>query len=312
MSQPVVTIAALCYNNSRYVIETLESIKAQTYPYVEVLLVDDCSTDHSVEVIQDWLRQHHIHYWQLIRHSANQGVTKTLNEVIGKASGKYFKAIACDDILLPEYTAYMVHQFEQLTDDYALLYSDVQTIDEHATPFGTSPFTERGWNKEAAIPSGDIFDQLADWCFIPAVSTIMRTSVVQQLQFSEYLKVEDWDMWLKIAKQYKIKGLNVQFCQYRIHSASVYQQKSPTYQDHELQTVKQHMGHSLVADKKIKDFIYERSIRLYMNGGDRAAYWLWQRFLIKKTIPNAVNFLMALLGIRYEKRLKWKQQLQQK
>jgi len=305
MSQPIVTIGALCYNNSRYLVETLDSILQQDYPYIEVILVDDCSKDDSVQVIKDWLQDKKLS-WRFIQHTQNRGVTKTLNEVIDKASGKYFKAIACDDILLPTYCSYMVERFEQLMDDYAMIYSDVITIDENSNVFGTTPFTERQWDDESKIPSGDLFDQLADWCFIPAVSTIMRTNILQQLRFSEHLKVEDWDMWLKMSKQYKIKGVFAALAQYRIHSASVYQQKSPAYQDHELQTVKQYLGHSTVADKKIKDYIYKQSILLYMNGGSRPAYWLWQRFKIKKTPQNAANFLLAALGINYKKRKQWK------
>lgn len=75
------------------------------------------------------------------------------------------------------------------------------------------------------VPSGKLFDQLAGWCFIPAVGTFMRTSVLKELKFDETLMVEDWDMWLQMARKYQIKGIVPAMGRYRIHSASLYQQK---------------------------------------------------------------------------------------
>lgn len=307
-SFPLVTVVGLCYNHSRYVLETLESIRQQTYPNLEVLLFDDCSKDDSVEVIKKWLQQHQLN-WKLIQHSNNQGITKSLNESLDLASGKYYKVIACDDMLLPEFIATMVNRFELLSDDYAMIYSDVLTINDQSEVFGQTPFAERGWDSEDKIPSGKLFDQLAGWCFIPAVGTFMRTKYLKEIKFDENLMIEDWDMWLQIARRFQIKGVAIAMAKYRIHSESMYQIQSPAYQDAELRIVKKHMGFSNVADKKIKEYIYKKSISLYMHGGLRPLYWLWQRFLIKRSIKNALHVAIALFGIDYEEKAKWKKRV---
>lgn len=305
VSMPLVTVVALCYNHSRYVVETLESIKQQTYPNIEVILIDDCSNDDSTEVINKWLKDNEIS-WKFIKHISNKGVTKSLNESLNLATGKFYKAIACDDILLPHFISAMVERFEELPGDYALIYSDVQIINESSEVFGTTPFTERGWDTDEKVPSGKLFDQLAGWCFIPALGTIIRTSVLNELRFDESLMIEDWDMWLRISKKYQIKGLADSMSQYRIHANSVYQQKSPVYRDHELRVVENHLGYSKAADEKINDFIYRQSILLYMHNGNRPLHWLWKRFLIKKTVNNFFHVLFALLSISYKEKEKWK------
>lgn len=305
MQQPLVTVVALCYNHRRYVVETLESIRKQTYPHLEVMVVDDCSTDDSVNIIQSWLAEN-APEWIFIRHQQNKGVCKSLNETLDLAKGKYYKAIACDDVLLPQFISTMVERFEALSEDYAMIYSDVLTINEHSEVFGKSPFTERGWDSEEKVPSGKLFDQLAGWCFIPAPGTFMRTSVLQEIRFDENLMVEDWDMWLQMAKRYLIKGIPEAMVYYRIHSASMYQQKSPAYRDHELRTVEKHLGYSKAADEAIKDFIYRQSKLLYLHNGDRQLYWLWRRFLIHKTLKNFLHVLLGLLHIRYEQKKVWK------
>jgi hypothetical protein len=192
----------------------------------------------------------------------------------------------------------MVERFELLQDEYAMIYSDVQTINEYSEIFGDTPFAERNWDTDAKVPSGELFDQLAGWCFIPAPGTFIRTKVLQEIRFDENLLFEDWDMWLQIAKRYKIKGIAGAMVKYRIHSASMFQQKSPAYMDHELRTVEKHLGHSLDGDEKINNFIYNQSVILYLNKGNRAEYWLKKRFLHRKTIKNLVNYLVVLVRSR--------------
>jgi glycosyltransferase involved in cell wall biosynthesis len=307
-SLPLVTVVGLCYNHSRYVIETLESIKQQTYPNLEVILIDDFSKDDSVTVVEQWLKEKQLN-WKFIKHSSNKGVTKSLNESLDLAKGKYYKAVACDDVLLPEFITTMVSQFEELTNEYALIYSDVITINDQSEVFGQTPFAERGWDTEEEVPSGKLFDQLAGWCFIPAVGTFMRTKVIKEIKFDEKLMVEDWDMWLEISKRYLIKGILPAMGKYRIHNLSLYQQKSAAYRDHELRTLEKHLGFSKAADEGINNFIYKQSILLYMHNGNRPLHWLWKRFMIKKTFSNFLHVLLAAFNISYKQKEKWLKQM---
>ena len=84
-SLPLVTVIATCFNHERFVVECLESIRAQTYPNIQLIIADDCSTDGSVPLIRDWLTQTGT-VCTLILHQQNQGVCRTRNETLTHAS----------------------------------------------------------------------------------------------------------------------------------------------------------------------------------------------------------------------------------
>ncbi|HEY6328701.1 MAG TPA: glycosyltransferase, partial [Blastocatellia bacterium] len=120
---PLVSIIVGCYNQSRFVVETLESIKAQTYKSTQLIIFDDSSSDNSVEIIEDWLRKNGIDCI-FIRHQENKGVCKSLNEALAVATGKYVSMVAADDVWLPDKIARQVEIAESQPDRVGVLYSD--------------------------------------------------------------------------------------------------------------------------------------------------------------------------------------------
>src|ERR1035438_3501558 len=98
---PLVSVVTCSYNNSKYIIETLDSIKNQTYPNIEIVIVEDCSTDNSAELINEWLLTYKGLY-KFIRHEVNMGGSIPANVGLASSSGKYYSAIDTDDMMLPE------------------------------------------------------------------------------------------------------------------------------------------------------------------------------------------------------------------
>jgi len=98
---PLVSIIAICYNHEKYVIETLDSILDQTYANIQLIIMDDCSSDNSVQVINDWIKEKKVECI-FVPHIENCGLCKTLNEALNYVNGDYYQAISCDDILMPE------------------------------------------------------------------------------------------------------------------------------------------------------------------------------------------------------------------
>lgn len=96
---PLVTVGAFCYNNAQRVTETLDSILSQTYSPIELIIVDDCSTDNSVEVIKNWVKQNDVQC-RMNFHTKNIGVCAGVNKVVQNCKGKYITFIG-DDIMLP-------------------------------------------------------------------------------------------------------------------------------------------------------------------------------------------------------------------
>lgn len=103
MEQPLVTVFVITYNSADYIIEGLESVKAQTYPNIELVVSDDCSSDNTVEFVREWLENNKQHFTNtvLVTTPVNTGVAPNCNRAIKASSGKWLKVLAGDDQLLP-------------------------------------------------------------------------------------------------------------------------------------------------------------------------------------------------------------------
>lgn len=304
--KPLVTVVALSFNHAGFLYETLNSIRDQHYKNFELIIVDDASKDNSANLIANWIAAENFDC-RFIQHKENYGLCKSLNETLLYATGDFYKVIACDDILLPSALEDLVDTLSKLSPAHAMVYADVVPIDKEGSSFGNTPFTDRGWTSDEIVPQGHIFSALCEYCFIPAPSVLLRTSVIKEMKFDETLYMEDWDLWLRISKKYLIKGIAKAVVKYRIHVNSMYQMKSPLYRDAELRTVEKHLGFDSKGDIYLKNFIYKNSILLYMHGGLRPAYWLWKRFLIKKNVSNFLHVLLAIAGISYRTKQKFEQ-----
>ena len=101
--RPLVSIIVVTYNSSPYVTDTLESVAAQTYSNYELIITDDCSTDNTVEVCRQWIRDHSEvgQRIELILADKNTGVAGNNNRGLAVAKGLWLKFIAGDDMLAP-------------------------------------------------------------------------------------------------------------------------------------------------------------------------------------------------------------------
>ena len=110
-NKPLVTVICLCYNHADYVIEALESVQNQTYSNVELFIADDFSTDNSVKVIENWLKEHP--EIPFLVNKENLGNTKTFNKCLKFAKGEYIIDLAADDVLKIDYIANQLEGFKK-------------------------------------------------------------------------------------------------------------------------------------------------------------------------------------------------------
>ncbi|PMB24596.1 hypothetical protein CEN47_17710, partial [Fischerella thermalis CCMEE 5319] len=98
---PLVSIIVITYNSAKYVLETLESAKAQTYQNIELIVSDDGSTDETVEICRKWIEENKERFvkTELITVPANTGIPANCNRGVKAAKGEWVKLIAGDDIL---------------------------------------------------------------------------------------------------------------------------------------------------------------------------------------------------------------------
>jgi alpha-1,3-rhamnosyltransferase len=100
---PLVTVSVITYNSADYIIEGLESIKAQTYPHIELIVSDDCSTDNTVEIVRQWMEGNGSRFvrTELVTVEKNTGTAGNCNRSIAPARGEWIKILSGDDKFFP-------------------------------------------------------------------------------------------------------------------------------------------------------------------------------------------------------------------
>lgn len=103
MKEPLVSVNVLMYNSSEYILETLESIKAQTYQNIELIISDDKSTDDTVDICEEWVSKNKSRFEsvKILVPKQNTGQSGNYNRAFRAASGEWIKEIDGDDLLLP-------------------------------------------------------------------------------------------------------------------------------------------------------------------------------------------------------------------
>lgn len=102
MEQILVSVVVISYNSSRFVVETLNSIKNQTYKNIELVITDDCSQDNTIEICEAWINENRDRFAQtkIVTTSKNTGIPGNCNRGVKNSHGRWIKMIAADDSLL--------------------------------------------------------------------------------------------------------------------------------------------------------------------------------------------------------------------
>lgn len=103
MKNPLVSVVVITYNSSKYIIEGLESVKKQTYDNIELIISDDCSTDNTVEICEEWLYKNKQFFKKIkfVISKQNTGVGGNINRGVRLAQGEWIKLLSGDDQFFP-------------------------------------------------------------------------------------------------------------------------------------------------------------------------------------------------------------------
>ena len=194
---PLVSVICLSYNHQDYVVEALNSVINQTYTNIELLIADDCSSDNSVGVIQDWLKNHPNVYF--LANEKNLGNTKTFNQLAKKAKGAFIIDLAADDLLLPNCIEKQIVTFQNSKyKNLGIVYGNLIEIDEKGD------FIKNYYTEEDKPESGDIYKMVVGRVTkICSVSSMIKKTVLEKLEYyDEDLAYEDLDLWLRASRVY--------------------------------------------------------------------------------------------------------------
>lgn len=200
--KPLVSVICLCYKQASFVEDALESVWAQTYPHVELIVVDDGSSDNSVEVIRRALVSHPD--VQFLALPENQGNCRAFNQGLALSSGKYIIDLAADDVLLPERVAEGVKALEAAGEEYAVNFTDVTYIDPLGVSLRGHYKRDRHGKIREKVPQGWVYEDILSRYFISSPSMLMRRLVLEAVGgYDESLAYEDFDFWLRSSRYWK-------------------------------------------------------------------------------------------------------------
>ena len=210
---PLVSVICLSYNHEKFVERTLRSVIGQTYPNFELIFIDNNSKDKSFAKGNKILKLSNTKYFSY-KTEENMGVSGGLNFGIKKfAQGKYIATIACDDF----WDMYNLEEkltFFETNPKYGMVYGNGYYFFDD-----TKEITL--FYKKPSI-SGNIFRELLKGESINPLGILYRNDVLKEFNyFDENAKVEDRDVWYKIARNYPIGYLHSPLTFYRAHSSNI-------------------------------------------------------------------------------------------
>jgi glycosyltransferase involved in cell wall biosynthesis len=228
MIQPTVTVIIPNYNHERYLPKRIESVLKQTYHNLEVLLLDDCSPDHSREIIAEYAaRDSRI---RPIFNEQNSGSTfKQWNKGIKLAKGKYIWLAESDDYADESFLEVLVSRLEADVG-IGVAYCDSWSVDEHNHIIGTwndfyAELDPWQWTKDFTVEGKQLLSKFMSYRnIIPnASAVVMRRVIVEQAGLAdETFRVNgDWIFWARILAISKINFTTEKLNFFRQHTNNV-------------------------------------------------------------------------------------------
>jgi glycosyltransferase involved in cell wall biosynthesis len=197
MDEPLVSVICLCYNQEQFVRETIGSVLNQSYKNMELIVVDDASTDQSVKIIHDTIQKHPA--IQFMGLDENVGNCRAFNKGLLLARGKYIIDLAADDILLPDRIAKGVKALAEAGSSYGVNFSDAEWISEA----GAHLYFHSERFPHATIPQGNIYKNLIERFFICSPTVMFSREVIESLGgYDETLSYEDFDFWIRSSRNF--------------------------------------------------------------------------------------------------------------
>ena len=208
--KPKVSVIMPVLNGQRFIDEAIQSIVDQGYENLEFVVVDDGSTDRTVDRIDAFRDRLDIRY---VRHETPKGISVSVNDGLRHATGDLIAFLDHDDAWFPHFLRTQTTYLEQ-HPDVGMVHSDFQTVDVEGNVIEASVAAARGRTR----PSGHVFRQLFQDSFIVGNSVLIRRECFTRLgTFDEGVPWGDYQMWLRIARHYKIDYVDEVLTKYRMH-----------------------------------------------------------------------------------------------
>jgi alpha-1,3-rhamnosyltransferase len=218
MKFPLVSVAIPAYNHAHFIEACLASVCSQTYPELELILIDDGSTDNTFETAKRYLEPYHDRFRRIVlERRENQGVSANSNACIQACQGAWVHLLGSDDVLYPN----KIERIQQAIKDWncsdlALVHAEVDYIDEQG---------HLVWSKakHRRLVEAEIERNAFCWLFFGTRSIINPTVALRRDAFlaiggfDRNLALEDLDCWLRLSVNHSFGHLPEALACYRRH-----------------------------------------------------------------------------------------------
>jgi alpha-1,3-rhamnosyltransferase len=228
-ADPLISIIVITYNSGKYVLETLESAKTQTYQNIELIVSDDCSKDNTVEICQKWMNDNKDRFIRtaILTTLANTGIPANCNRGVKAAWGKWVKPIAGDDVLIKSCIQDNV-DFISANHEINVLFSGGSIYNETFKPenyISDFPSKEQvDYIISRLSTAEEQFKELQNNNFVEAPSTFIRKGIYDIVGYydEKYKLIEDYPFWMRLTKLgIKIFYMDKLTVLHRIHPESL-------------------------------------------------------------------------------------------
>lgn len=207
MPSPLVTVVCLCYNHSKYLREAVESVVNQTYKNIQIIIVDDASTDGSVTEIERLAKEYPS--IELLLLKQNVGNCKAFNSALKLIKGDFIIDFATDDVMSVDRIEKQVNFFATLDKSTGVVFTDATYIDAEGKFLRNhyEYLIKKKLLKQ--VPHGDIYRDVLATYFIASPTMMMSREVLNSLKgYDENLTYEDFDFWIRSSRHFNYAFLN--------------------------------------------------------------------------------------------------------
>lgn len=185
MEKGLVSIILPSYNTAPYIRETIQSVLDQTYQKWELIIVDDCSTDSTDEVVAS-IKDDRIKYFH---NEKNSGAAVSRNRALREAKGRWIAFLDSDDLWMPEKLEKQISFMEK--NGYSFSYTNYEEIDVEGNSTGVKVTGPKKITKAGMF----------NYCWLGCLTVMYDRNVIGLLQIEDIKKNNDYAMWLKVCKK---------------------------------------------------------------------------------------------------------------
>lgn len=297
MLQPKVSVIIPAYNKVAFTVRTVESVLAQIYKHLEIIVVDDGSTDQTRNLLEPY--QDRIHYI----YKKNGGASSARNMGLKVAKGKYVGFLDCDDLYLRDKISRCV-EFLELNSAFGFVHTGVDLIDAHDGIVGRFAYPK-------ALQMHWLAPFLIMGNFVSNPTVLVRKECLEAVGgFDESIFTPaDWDLWLRLSERYQAGYIPASLSQYRVTDNFIFNQLELSQREEQFVIEKffqrnPHWRSRL--EKKALSALHLRYAQCYFLKGD---YPRLKKEFLKAIKLNPFSFKVVALFFSYllgRSYLRWK------